>query len=105
MEQVRLCAVWPMDNWLGSSLKHIQGWTTVGESYSLALEHGPLDPSPIEEIGHTIPLPVVPLSQSCIHTCRIIQRVGYVILAQAHVSVTHSTLKLLSPVCTIQYVL
>ena len=29
MEQVRLCAVWPMENWLGSSLNQIQGWTTV----------------------------------------------------------------------------
>ena len=24
MEQVRLCAVWPMENWLGSSLNQIQ---------------------------------------------------------------------------------
>ena len=31
-----------MENWLGSSLKQIQGWTTVGESYSRALEQGPL---------------------------------------------------------------
>ena len=29
MEQVRLCAVWPMENWLGSSMNHIQGWMTV----------------------------------------------------------------------------
>ena len=42
MEQVRLCAVWPMENWLGSSLNQIQGWTTVRESYSRALEQGPL---------------------------------------------------------------
>ena len=28
-EQVRLCAVWPAENWLGSSLNQIQGWTTV----------------------------------------------------------------------------
>ena len=42
MEQVRLCAVWPMENWLGSSLNQIQGWTTVRESYSSALEQGPL---------------------------------------------------------------
>ena len=34
MKQVRLCAVWPMESWLGSSLNHIQGWTTVRESYS-----------------------------------------------------------------------
>ena len=42
MEQVRLCAVWPMDNWLGSSLNQIQGWATVQESYSRALEQGTL---------------------------------------------------------------
>ena len=30
MEQVRLCAVLPTENWLGSSLNHIQGyWMTV----------------------------------------------------------------------------
>ena len=29
MEQVRLCAVWPVENWLGSSLNQIEGWTTV----------------------------------------------------------------------------
>ena len=38
MEQVRLCAVWPMENWFCPSLNHIQGWTTVRESYSRALE-------------------------------------------------------------------
>ena len=42
MKQVRLCAVWPMENWLGSSLNQIQGWTTVPESYSRALEQGHL---------------------------------------------------------------
>ena len=41
MEQVRLGAVWPVENRLGSSLNHIQGWTTVRESYSPALEQGP----------------------------------------------------------------
>ena len=46
MEQVRLCAVWPMENWLGSSLNKIPGWTTVRESYSRALEQGSLS-SPI----------------------------------------------------------
>ena len=50
MEQVRLCAVWPMENWLGSSLNKIQGWTTVRESYSRALEQGPL--------GFQFPLPL-----------------------------------------------
>ena len=24
IEQVRLCAIWPMENWLGSSLNHIK---------------------------------------------------------------------------------
>ena len=42
MEQVRLCDVLPTENWLGSSLYHKQGWTTVWESYSRALEQGPL---------------------------------------------------------------
>ena len=42
MEQVRLCAVWPMENWLGSSLNRIQGWTIVRESYSHALKQGTL---------------------------------------------------------------
>ena len=43
MEQVRLCAVWPLENWLGSSSNQSQRWTTVQESYSHALEQGPLD--------------------------------------------------------------
>ena len=42
MEQVRLCVFRPMENWLSSSLNQIQGWTTVRESYSRALEQGPL---------------------------------------------------------------
>ena len=42
MEQVILCAVWPMENWLGSSMNQIEGWTTVRESYYRALEQGPL---------------------------------------------------------------
>ena len=28
MEQVRLYALWPMENWLGSFLNQIQGWTS-----------------------------------------------------------------------------
>ena len=40
MEQVRLCAVWPTENWLGSSINHIQGWKTVCEGYWRALEKG-----------------------------------------------------------------
>ena len=43
MEQVGLCAVWLMENWLCSSLNQMQGWTTVQESNSRALERGPLD--------------------------------------------------------------
>ena len=42
-EQVRLCAVWPMENWLGSSFNHLQDWTTTRESYPRALEQGPLE--------------------------------------------------------------
>ena len=29
MEQVSLCPVWLTENWLGSSINHIQGWKTV----------------------------------------------------------------------------
>ena len=29
MEKVRLCAVWPMENWIGSFMNHIQGRMTV----------------------------------------------------------------------------
>ena len=29
MEQVRLCVVWARENWLGSSMNHLQGWKTV----------------------------------------------------------------------------
>ena len=31
MEHVRLCASWPTENWLGSSMSHMQGWLTVWE--------------------------------------------------------------------------
>ena len=40
MEQVRLCAVWPTENWLGSSMNHIQGWKTVWICHRQALEKG-----------------------------------------------------------------
>ena len=40
MEHGRLCAVWPMENWYGSSLNQIHGWTTVRESHSRALKQG-----------------------------------------------------------------
>ena len=43
MEQVRLNAVLHMENWLGSSFNQIQGCATVRESYSRALEQGPMD--------------------------------------------------------------
>ena len=43
MDHVRLCAVWHMENWLDSSLNHIQGWITVRESYSRALEQRSLE--------------------------------------------------------------
>ena len=33
MEQVRLCAVWPRDNWFGSSMNHLWGWKTVWICY------------------------------------------------------------------------
>ena len=49
MEQVSTCAVWAMGNWHGSSLNQIQGWTTVLESYSRALEQGPLLQGRLEE--------------------------------------------------------
>ena len=42
MEQVRLCDVWPIENWLGSSLNQIQGWNSFWQSYSRALEQRPL---------------------------------------------------------------
>ena len=38
MEQVRLCAVWPTENWLDSSMNHILGWKIVWICYCLALE-------------------------------------------------------------------
>ena len=44
MEKVRPFAVWPKENWIGSSLNQIQGCTTVRESYSCALDQGPLVP-------------------------------------------------------------
>ena len=37
MEQVRLCAAWPMENWLGSSMTQIQSWMTVWECCRHAL--------------------------------------------------------------------
>ena len=40
MGQVRLCAVWPTENWLGSSMNHIQGWKAVWICYWHALEKG-----------------------------------------------------------------
>ena len=37
MEELRLCAVWQTENWLGSSMNHIH---RVGECCRLALEKG-----------------------------------------------------------------
>ena len=54
MEQVRLCAVWPMENWLGSSLNQIHGWTNVPESYSRALEQGPLLTLTTQTVFHIV---------------------------------------------------
>ena len=38
MEQVRLCAVWTTENWLGSFMNHIHCW--MNECYLTALEKG-----------------------------------------------------------------
>ena len=40
MEQVRLCAVWPSENWLGSPMNHILGWMTVWEWCKHAWQKG-----------------------------------------------------------------
>ena len=49
MKHVRVCAVLPMENWLGSSWNQIQGWTTVRQFYSGALEQEPLAMAPFEQ--------------------------------------------------------
>ena len=38
MEQVRLCAVWPRENWLGSSMNQKQAWMTIWECCRHVLE-------------------------------------------------------------------
>ena len=38
IEQVRLCAVWPTENWDGSPMNHILGWMTVWGCWCHALE-------------------------------------------------------------------
>ena len=48
----RNCVVLPTENWLGSSLNQIQGWTTVRESYSRALEQGPLVLSNVSNVTY-----------------------------------------------------
>ena len=67
MEQVRLCAVWLMENWLGSSLNQMQGWTTVRvrESYSPALERGPMD-----EIWERSVLVIATELSMCLGACK-----------------------------------
>ena len=50
MKQARLCAVRPMENWFGASMSQIQGWATVRESYSRALDGcvwGHIHPPPL----------------------------------------------------------
>ena len=63
MQQVMLCAVWPMENWLGSYLYHIQGWTTVRGFYSHALEPGSLAAAAesiyLQLASHVAQLPMV----------------------------------------------
>ena len=40
MEQVRLCAVWPTENCLGSSMNHMQGWRIVLNMLQPCFEKG-----------------------------------------------------------------
>ena len=51
MEQVRPCAVWNMENWLGSSLNQILGWMSVRICYCYALEKGCLEGREVEMDG------------------------------------------------------
>ena len=37
MEHIRLCTVWPMDNWFGSSMSHIQGWVGRLSEYATVM--------------------------------------------------------------------
>ena len=43
----------PRENWLDFSLNQIQGWTTVREFYSRALEQGPLAAAVNEGMNET----------------------------------------------------
>ena len=58
MEHVRLCAVYPTENWLGSSVNHIRGWETVWICWCHALEKGCLPE------GHRVAAP--PRSSHCL---------------------------------------
>ena len=44
IEQARLCAVWPMENWLGSSMNHMHCWMTVWICYWHAPQSRSLSP-------------------------------------------------------------
>ena len=63
VEKVRQCGVWPTENWLSSSMNQIQGWTTVRESYSRALEQGPLREGGESECGRFLNRPSVSLAR------------------------------------------
>ena len=52
MEQVRLWGVWPTENCIGFSMNHIQGWMTVWEFYSHALDKRRLDSEWVKEKGY-----------------------------------------------------
>ena len=53
-EQVRLCAVWPTENWLGFCMNHIQGWMNVWECCRPALEKGCLLWSSLRRQSHGV---------------------------------------------------
>ena len=53
-EQVRLCAVWPTENWLGFCMNHLQGWMNVWECCRPALEKGCLFWSSLRRQSHGV---------------------------------------------------
>ena len=55
-----------MGNWLGSSLNQTQGWTTVQESYSPALEQGPLCMMLVMPTTPTTVVVIIILAHYCI---------------------------------------
>ena len=65
MEQVIICAVWSMENWLNSFFNHIQGRTTVRESYR-ALEQASLLRSQMHNSwnpGQTVSVQAYPINR------------------------------------------